>query len=119
MRFSHISLARHVTLVIAATCAVALHAQRANAGGPPQFSEFTVVYESLDVWTVYGEVVDEQPGQCDVDFGGLFAGESVTPDADGYFELSVTLEPNSSGIVSGVATDPEGKTSETAEDYIQ
>ena len=90
----------------------------ALAGGPPQIEDFVAISATQNVWTVEGIVLDESPGSCTVDFGGLFAGESATPDAEGYFSFSKELEPEQTGIVSAVATDNEQKQSDTVSDYI-
>lgn len=91
----------------------------AFAGGAPQFSEFAVISEVEGVWTAIGIVEDEDPSSCNVVFGGPFDGETAIPASDGYFEVSVQLDPGESGIVTAIAHDSEGLKSDEARSYIE
>lgn len=111
--------AHRVAFAILVGACLILPKSCAFGGGPPGIYDFVVYYESLDVWTVEGFVVDEVPGESVVNFGGLYAGESVVPDVDGYFSFSMAIEPHQTGIVSATAEDAEGLKSDVVMDYIQ
>lgn len=87
------------------------------ASNAPVISQFTAVHVAGNVWTLQGQVTDEMAMTCEVTFGGLptLVGKSATPGSDGWFYLTVQLQPGEDGIATAQATDCWGLTSTVAQ----
>jgi hypothetical protein len=90
----------------------------AQADDPPELLNFGIVHIFDDYWLLYGEVDDESPEYCDILFGGVLEGHSITADYDGTFSYAVELPPNLVGTVSAQALDARDHLSNTLYDYL-
>lgn len=82
---------------------------------PPDIVWFDGWPDSYGNWVFEGEVQDENPESCTIEFGGIISG-TTTPDATGYFEKAIYLPPGTSGLATATATDELGEqnTAETS-----
>jgi hypothetical protein len=82
---------------------------------PPTIANFTAT-EEFGVWTFTGQVIDDKDvAETMVRFGGLLEGHYAIVQADGTFEISHTFPPNTTGVVTAIATDTDSLDSEPAE----
>jgi hypothetical protein len=76
---------------------------------PPYIDEFYAYQDSGLVWVLTGHVIDEYPGLCTIQIGGVWT-DSIEVEADGTFEYARVLH-GPGGIVTVQATDLYGLTS--------
>jgi hypothetical protein len=82
----------------------------------PEFTDFFATQSTPGFWTFTGQIIDDESVDgLIVHFGGVLEGHSTMVRADGTFEFSILLDPNTVGIATAVVTDWDGITSETAE----
>lgn len=84
---------------------------------PPEIAWFDAWADSYGFWVFEGQVQDERPENCTVEFGGIISG-TTTPDATGYFQATIFLPPGTSGVATAMATDEIGEPSDTAETFV-
>lgn len=84
----------------------------------PAILSFEAVNEFGNYWDFRGEIDDELPGGCVINFGGLLDGHSVDVDIDGTFSYVLELDEDDEGLVTAQAVDSEGLESEIAEDLV-
>jgi hypothetical protein len=79
---------------------------------PPTIVDFTATQGILE-WTFDGRVLDENPQNMVIEFGGLLAGRTATvSEIDGYFYLMIDIE--NTGQVTAQTTDDNGLSSNVA-----
>jgi hypothetical protein len=87
----------------------------------PVITEFEAVHASYgNVWTFRGRVSDEYRGGLTVQLGGVgsLATQTVTVDANGYFSITVELQPGESGLATARVTDWWGLQSAVVTDSV-
>jgi hypothetical protein len=91
--------------MVAIVTSCALSPRTATANDRPQLLSFGIVHIMDNYWLLYGEVDDEVPEYCMIDFGGVLDGHSTVADADGTYSYVVELPPNLVGYVTAQAED--------------
>lgn len=85
---------------------------------PPEILSFEAVLVVDDYWEFRGEIVDEDSAGCNINFGALLDGHSVSVNGDGMFSYVLRLEPDEEGLVSAQSVDAEGAESDITEDIV-
>jgi hypothetical protein len=93
---------------------LAVAAELANQA--PQIVDFSVSCGAEGFLLITGRILDESPGGMEVWFGGLSAleGVSVTVDEEGYFSLSIQVDPHEEGTITAITYDAWGVASNEA-----
>lgn len=87
---------------------------------PPRIIEFIGVEEGPNVWTFQGQVVGDNAAGLVVQFGGIpsLEGQTATTDANGFFQLTVRLNPGEDGTATAQTTDRWGQSSNVARTLV-
>ena len=95
-------------------------AQATVSSAAPRITNFGAVQGAGNTWTFQGQVTDESAAGLVVQFGGLpsLLGQTATVQANGWFYLTIQLQPGENGGASAQTTDWWGLASNEAEDLI-
>lgn len=85
---------------------------------PPTIEGFEVVNLGGNKWSAEGYVIDPDPGDVEVYFGGLLQGCWIMTNPDGSFCFTFTLPTGTWGEVSAEALDSRGLWSGEADCFI-
>jgi hypothetical protein len=92
------------------------------ASNIPAIINFTATNQGANnFWTFRGQVQDEEPAGLSVRLAGLptlNSSDLVTVDFDGWFSLTVQLQPGEGGFASAVVTDWFNQESEPVCDFV-
>ncbi len=102
------------------------HQPNSFTNAPPDITDFHVVENGDGTWTFEGHVDSAYVGGLTIDFGSAPAGSMPSLDGqtaevqtDGSFQMTVKLQNCEQGIVTAQTSDPQGHSSNVAEDYVQ
>lgn len=88
----------------------------------PIISNFVAIDHGGNIWTFEGDVWDESPAFLTITFGGVLEGHTCIVDAvdayTGSFSYTLTLDPETEGLVTAQTTDEFGLLSNLAEDAV-
>ncbi len=93
-----------------------LVAPPSSSSSAPVITSFQARHLQADMWIFTGQVQDASLAGIVVSFGGLTSlqGQSATVDSNGWFTLTVQLQPGESGTATAQATDALGLVSNVA-----
>ncbi len=83
---------------------------------PPRIIDFTGIEEGPNEWTFEGRVVGDNISGLVVQLGGIpsLEGQTATTDSNGWFQITVQLNPREHGTATAQTTDQWGQSSNTA-----
>jgi hypothetical protein len=86
----------------------------------PSIQDFGAAEERTDVWTLEGRVLGDSVAGLLVSFGGLpsLEGRTAVVEDDGWFHLTIQLQPGESGTATAQTTDLAGRRSNLARTLI-
>jgi hypothetical protein len=82
----------------------------------PSIEDFQAIQETSNIWTFRGRVTGNDVVGLEVRFGGLpsLSGQTATVEENGWFYLTIRLQPGERGVASAQTTDRSGNASNVA-----
>lgn len=90
----------------------------AQANDAPDLLSFSTINLGDGAWLLWGSVRDESPETCRIDFGGDLQGLYCVADSNGDYQMVVDIPYGTGGWVPATAVDSEGRTSDSAYEFV-